>query len=242
LRIPRIYHDDELTAGQDLLLNTAASQHLLKVLRLRESAPLVVFNGRGVSCNAVLIGSRSGKAEIRLQALLDEETQSPLRLHVGLGISKGEKMDYAIQKLVETGVHEITPLITEHTVVKLDSRREVSRMQHWQGVIIGACEQCGRNMLPALHSVTPLGEWLQVTRAECLLAFDGEGDERLQMISPAPSSACALIGPEGGLSRIELELARRQGFRVVRLGPRIMRTETAAVAISAALQTLWGDF
>jgi len=241
MRIPRVYQDTGLTSGNQLLLEAGASQHLLKVLRLRDGASLIIFDGRGVSYSAILLGNRAGRAEIELQSPLDENTQSPLRLHVGLGISKGERMDYAIQKLVETGVHEITPLLTEHTVVKLDARRAQSRLQHWQGIIIGACEQCGRNILPELHTVTAVGDWLQAEQAGCRLLFDAEGDERLQSI-PAPDSLCVLIGPEGGLSAAEREQAKTRGFRAVRLGPRILRAETAAVAISAALQTLWGDF
>lgn len=242
MRIPRVYQDTELSCDSRLLLESSASRHLLKVLRLREGAPLILFNGRGQSCRAILLGNRDGSAEVELQELLDEDTQSPLHLHIGLGVSKGERMDYAIQKLVETGVHEITPLLTEHTVVKLDKKRAQSRLQHWRGIIIGACEQSGRNILPELHPVSTISDWLQATQAEYRLLFDAEGNQRLRDITPVPKSVCVLIGPEGGLSSGEIDMARRQNYTIARLGPRVLRTETAAVAISAALQTLWGDF
>ena len=151
-------------------------------------------------------------------------------------------MDYAIQKLVETGVHSITPLLTEHTVVKLDAKREQSRRQHWQGIIINACEQCGRSVLPQLHAVTDIYQWITTVSAEYKLVFDATGETSLKSLQATPASVSVLIGPEGGLSEREVSDAKHNGFHVVRLGPRILRTETAAVAISAALQTLWGDY
>jgi len=182
MRIPRIYQDIELAAGHKLVLDASASQHLLKVLRLREGATVIVFDGRGVSCRGVLTGSDGGRAKLELQERIEEHTHSPLRLHIGLGISKGERMDYAIQKLVETGVHEITPLLTEHTVVRLDPKRAQSRLQHWRGIIINACEQCGRNLLPVLHSVTTAGEWMKTAGGDCKLVFDAEGSGVLRSL------------------------------------------------------------
>ncbi len=242
MRVPRIYQAISLRDKQEIELDAAASQYLLKVLRLREGANLVIFNGLGDSYEAVLTNSAGKHAVIKLLQAVDAKTESPLQLHVGLGISKGERMDYAIQKLVETGVQSITPLLTEYTVVKLDSKREQSRRQHWQGIIVSACEQCGRSVLPSLHGVSEISQWIASISAECKLVFDTSGTTRLNAIQPAPTSVCVLIGPEGGLSEQEVIQASHHGFRVVQLGPRILRTETAAVAISAALQTLWGDY
>lgn len=241
MRIPRIYQAIALGSDREIDLDAVASQHLLKVLRLREGATVAVFDGNGESYQGVLV--RTGKiATVKLQQRLDEANESPLQLHVGLGVSKGERMDYAIQKLVETGAQSITPLLTDYTVVKLDDKREQTRIQHWQGVIKSACEQCGRSYLPQLHALRKLAEWTENITDECKLVFDAAGTATLKSIQPTPSSVSILIGPEGGLSENEVSYAVRHGFHIVRLGPRILRTETAAVAISAALQTLWGDY
>jgi 16S rRNA (uracil1498-N3)-methyltransferase len=242
MRIPRIYQTIPLASEREISLDAIASQHLLKVLRLREGASVIVFNGNGDSYRGVLTQVSGKTAVVNLHERINEVTESPLQIHVGLGISKGERMDYAIQKLVETGVHSITPLVTEYTVVKLDAKREQTRLQHWQGVIGSACEQCGRSFLPSLHAVGELSAWLGSVTTECKLVFDATGTTPLKSIQPTPVSVSVLIGPEGGLSEHEVSAACRHGFQSVRLGPRILRTETAAVAISAALQTLWGDY
>lgn len=242
MRITRIYQSASLSSDREIELDATASQHLIKVLRLREGAAVVVFDGLGNSFEGTLVTANVKSAVIKLHQQINQQTESPLQLHVGLGISKGERMDYAIQKLVETGVHSVTPLITERTVVKLDRKREKSRRQHWQGVIISACEQCGRNVLPELHDVCDFSEWATEIKAERKLVFDASGDTNLKTLQPIPQSVAVLVGPEGGLSNQEVEYASRQNFINVKLGPRILRTETAAVAISAALQTLWGDY
>jgi 16S rRNA (uracil1498-N3)-methyltransferase len=241
MRIPRVYQATTLGNGRIIELEPEASQYLTKVLRLREGAAVILFDGQGQSYQGVL--TATGKhASVKLLERIAADTESALQLHVGLGISKGERMDYAIQKLVETGAHSITPLLTEHTVVKLDAKREQTRLQHWQGVIVSACEQCGRNVLPRLHPVREFAEWVADVDDQCRLIFDAGGRVSLRSIDPAPSAVTVLIGPEGGLSEHEITSACAKGFLQVRLGPRILRTETAAVAISAALQTLWGDY
>jgi len=242
MRIPRVYQDTPLTSGSTIELNPVATQYLIKVLRLRAGATLIVFDGKGSSYQGTLIQDSAKCAMVRLDNQMDQQSESPLQLHVGLGISKGERMDYAIQKLVETGVHSITPLITEHTVVKLDHKREQTRRQHWQGVIISACEQCGRSVLPQLHDVSQIDAWIRSVNADRKLVFDATGTTGLKSVQPVPRVVAVLIGPEGGLSDQEVGLAGSHDFLKVRLGPRILRTETAAVAISAALQTLWGDY
>jgi 16S rRNA (uracil1498-N3)-methyltransferase len=242
MRIPRIYQPTPLAIHHELALDAIASQHLLKVLRLREGAAVIVFDGHGASYRGELTQASGKHAVVTLREQIHEQTESPLQLHVGLGISKGERMDYAIQKLVETGVHSITPLQTEYTVVRLDAKREQTRLQHWQGVIASACEQCGRSYLPQLHEVCNITDWIDHAASDCKLVFDASGSTDLRSIQPIPRSVSVLIGPEGGLNEQEVSYANRNGFRHVRLGPRILRTETAAVAISAALQTLWGDY
>lgn len=242
MRIPRVYHPFPLSIGSEAELSAQAAQHVSKVLRLREGAAVLLFDGEGHACQASLVSIGKQGVRVQLREALAQDTESPLQIHLGLGISKGERMDYAIQKAVETGVAEITPLITEHTVVKLDDRRRASRQQHWQGVIISACEQCGRNRLPILHEVSMLDAWLPVVDAGQKLVFDGDGKPGVRDIQPAPRSVTVLVGPEGGLSEAEVRLAKQHAFTHVRLGPRVLRTETAAAAIIASLQTLWGDY
>ena len=242
MRIPRVYHPFPLGIGTETELSPAAAQHVGKVLRLREGAALILFDGQGNACEANVVSVDKRGVRVNMHAPLIEHTESPLHTHLGLGISKGERMDYAIQKAVEAGVSEITPLLTEHTVVRLDAKRRASRQQHWQGVIISACEQCGRNRLPELHDVTTLADWVVLQQAAHKLVFDADGNSSLRDINPPPREVTILIGPEGGLGQEEIRLATQERFKHVRLGPRTLRTETAAVAIIASLQTLWGDY
>lgn len=242
MRIPRIYQPVVLTSDREFKLGDTASQYVLRVLRLRESDSLFIFDGKGACYQAELTGRAGKHATVRLLHQLEHDAESPLQLHVGLGISKGERMDYAIQKLVEIGVQDITPLLTDYTVVKLDEKRRQSRHQHWEGVIISACEQSGRNYLPRLHEINDLPTWISTRDEECRLVFDAGGTCRLSEVKPVPTRVNILIGPEGGLSDTEFAQAGEHGFISIRLGPRILRTETAAVAIGAALQTLWGDY
>jgi 16S rRNA (uracil1498-N3)-methyltransferase len=162
-----------------------------------------------------------------------------LNIHLGLGISKGDRMDYAIQKAVELGVNEITPVITERTIVRLDEKRQSKKLEHWQGIIISACEQCGRSVLPVLNPVSRIDTWLQHSSA-CKLIFDPFSSQSLSGLEQQ-THASILIGPEGGLSEEELTKSIAQDFTPVRLGPRVLRTETAVVAACSALQILWGD-
>ena len=219
-----------------------AAQHIGKVLRLREGAHVILFDGNGHAFQASILQLGKTKVDVQLLDAITVNTESPLRIHLGLGISKGERMDYAIQKAVEAGVSEITPLLTEHTVVKLDAQRRASRLQHWQGVIVSACEQCGRDRLPQLHEVTTLSDWAASLRIAHKLVFDADGLASLNDVNTPPREIAVLIGPEGGLSESEICLAVQHEFKHVRLGPRVLRTETAAVAIIASLQTLWGDY
>ncbi|MFO7602182.1 MAG: 16S rRNA (uracil(1498)-N(3))-methyltransferase, partial [Gammaproteobacteria bacterium] len=158
-----------------------------------------------------------------------------------LGISKGERMDVAIQKAVELGVSEIQPLQTEHSVVKLNAERADRRWQHWQGIVINACEQCGRNHLPRLHPVQLYADWLAADRLGAGWLFAPQSEQRLAAQPRPDSGASLLIGPEGGLSEREIDAACQRGFVALNFGPRILRTETAAIACISAVQTLWGD-
>lgn len=239
MRIPRIFHIGDLVEGTTIELDRNASQHVCKVLRLEIDAPLILFNGKGKSVSALLQSVSNKSASVKIQEQISESTESPLQMHIGLGISKGDRMDYAIQKAVELGVNLITPLTTERTIVRLDEKRQIKKLQHWQGVILSACEQCGRSYLPAINNVTSLTQWLSHTSV-CKIMFDTEAQKTLSTLDKS-SEVSILIGPEGGLSETERSQACEQGFVSLKLGPRILRTETAVVSACSALQVLWGD-
>lgn len=241
MAIPRIYLPQPLTSGKAVHLDERAQRHGVKVLRLRAGDPLIVFNGEGGEYSAIIEDTRQEGALINIGEFNDRDCESPLGIALLQGISRGEKMDFTIQKAVELGVNRIVPVTTERTQVKLSGERLEKRMQHWRGVIIHACEQCGRNRLPALADIQTLPTCLGEHEAERLgLILDPFTDRTLGTIETGQAFSL-LIGPEGGLSEAERELARSQGFQGVKLGPRILRTETAAMTALSALQCLYGD-
>lgn len=242
MRIPRIFTQRSLTQGHQVELEDAPSNHLLRVLRLRTGASLVLFDGRGGEYEATLDEPAGRRARVQVHRHVERDLESPVRVTLAQGVSRGERMDYAIQKAVELGVAEIVPLLTRRSVVRLDGERATKRQRRWRQVAIGACEQCGRNTVPTVHEPSPLEAWLERDAAHGMrLYMDPEG-QALEPIDQPSDAITLLVGPEGGLAPGEIDQLRENGFRGVRLGPRILRTETAAIAMLAALQTLWGDF
>ena len=241
MRTHRLYYPELNPTDTSLILDKSASHYLLQVLRCKPGQPLQLFDGRGTQCDAVLQGATRHAAEVNLRHCNPVDRESPLHIRLALGISKGERMDFAIQKAVELGVSEIQPLQTEHSVVNLSTERAEKRLRHWQGIIISACEQCGRNQLPQLHPVQPLAQWLVKAPAGLLWLFEPQGQQRLAQQSRPEQAITLLIGPEGGLSAGEIDSACQAGFTPLLFGPRILRTETAVVASLSAIQTLWGD-
>jgi 16S rRNA (uracil1498-N3)-methyltransferase len=238
MRIPRIFLPVPLAPDALVTLDSTAANHVTRVLRLKPGAELVLFNGEGGEYPAVL----EAAATARLGAWRDAECESPLAITLVQGISRAERMDYTIQKAVELGVTRIAPVFAARSVVELRGDRLERRMQHWLGVVIGACEQCGRNRVPALDVAVELSDWLRAPAAPSLrLVLNHRATTTLNAL-PRPTALTLLIGPEGGLDENELAQAERAGFIGMRLGPRVLRTETAAVTALAALQTLWGDF
>lgn len=242
MRIPRIYTTQNLRDHIHLTLEAEPSRHLYQVLRLKPGAPLYLFDGSGRDFAASI--SRSGKAgvEVSVQTGGAPEPPPPLVIRLLQGISKGERMDYVLQKAVELGVEELVPLFTEHTVVKLDQARTARRLEHWQRILIGACEQSGRSRLPRLEPPQALDRQLEREPAGLRLVLDAAATTSLAALAPPRPLVTLLVGPEGGLSEREIQNAQAAGFTPVRLGPRILRTETAPLAAIAAIQTLWGDF
>ena len=241
MRTTRIYVELELRSGTEVLLPAAASTHLLRVLRLRPGAGLSLFNGRGGEYAAELAeGGRSG-ARAMVGAHTAIERESPLRITLLQGVARGERMDFIVQKATELGVQRIVPLSCEFSVVRLDEAALRRRVEHWRGVAIAACEQCGRNRVPEVESVLPLEAACAGDSDELKLVLVPQAPATLTMLSQGPRAVVLLIGPEGGLSGREQLLAQRYGFQACRLGPRILRTETAPLAALAALQALAGD-
>lgn len=239
-RTPRIYVDLGLNPGEVLTLPAGPSRHLTQVLRLGRGAPLILFNGDGHDYAGRLVQADRDGARLQVDQPGEPEPAAPLDIHLAIGISRGERMDYALQKAVELGVGRITPLFTERSQVELTGTRLRRRQEHWQGIIVGACEQSGRRRLPRLSEMTSYQRWLASHEGGGLL-LDPAAPRALAGIAAPDSVVTLLVGPEGGLSPRERTLAQARGFQGARLGPRILRTETAPLAAIAIIQALWGD-
>jgi len=237
----RIFVDTPLAEGQRLSLPPDAAHRVAAVLRLRPGDQVQLFDGGGGSHAARILSAGRREVLVELGPRRSPEWESPLTVTLAQGISRGQKMDYTLQKAVELGAARLVPLMTEHGNVRLDGPRAAARMLHWRNVIIAACEQCGRDRLPELHAPIAFADWLAEREPATTLLLDPDATLGLSAIDPAPTALCLLAGPEGGLSKTEVKLARAGGCIAVRLGPRVLRTETAAVAALAACQTLWGD-
>jgi len=244
MRIPRIYTDQTLRPGHEVLLPEQAGEHVARVLRMERGHPLILFNGDGQECDARLasLAKRAVTAEVIAVRSVDRE--APLELTLAQSVARGEKMDWILQKATELGVARIVPLATERTEVKLDEDRAERRMAHWHSVLAGACEQCGRNLLPELEAPQRLDRWLGALDAPgaLRLALLPEGESTLRQLPPVENGAILVVGPEGGFSDNDVAMLKHAGFAGLRLGPRVLRTETAGVAALAALQALYGDF
>jgi len=241
MRMPRVFHPGSL-AKEIITLSAEAAQHVATVLRLREGASLIIFNGQGQVYSATLLASNKKTVTVQLLAALAENNESPLQLHLGLAIIKGDRMSYALQKAVELGITAITPIITEHTVVKVGEADKTKKHGHWSAIMQNAAEQCQRSRLAILNETTSLSVWLAETNADLKIFFEPTADSTLTTMTRTPTSISVLIGPEGGLHHDEISLAMSHGFTGLRLGPRILRAETAVAAAISALQTRWGDF
>ncbi len=244
MRIPRIYLPASLSTGQIIELDGQAAVHLTRVLRLRVGDALCLFNGEGGEFAAWLTEVGRRTASIEVGEYSAREVESGLQLVLAQGVSRGERMDYTVQKAVELGVSCIVPLETSRTTVNLAGDRHDKRLAHWQGVVNAACEQSGRNRVPQVAPVQGFSDWLAEVAAEpgLKLVLHHRAEQSLQDLPPPDGPVTLLVGPEGGLSEAEIEAALANGFQPLRLGPRVLRTETAALAAMSVLQWLWGDF
>ncbi|WP_278802293.1 16S rRNA (uracil(1498)-N(3))-methyltransferase [Marinobacter nauticus] len=241
MRIPRIFTDSPLAVGSQCQLDDNAANHVGRVLRMQAGQALLLFNGDGHDYHATITEAGKKHVLVAVTEAAENETESPLRVVLAQTLSKGDRMDYAVQKAVEMGVSEIVPLTTERCDVKLKGDREDKRLRHWQQVAISAAEQCGRARIPEIQPVMTVQQWLEHARAFDLRLVLHHRTERSLNTLEKPSSIALMIGPEGGLTAEEIALAEDNGFLPVALGPRVLRTETAPVAAIALCQWLWGD-
>ena len=242
MRRPRNYFSGKLLVGGEIDLPAGIVRHLVQVLRMGKGQEIILFNGEdGIDYLAVLTEAGRRRARVRILSGGNPEPLPELQIHLALGISRGERMDLAIQKAVELGVSSIAPLVTERTQRKLTSERLEKKLRHWHRVVVSACEQSGRRRLPTLHAPQDFPGWLKNPLPQTLL-LDPEARQCLGEVSRPKQHLGLLIGPEGGFSEREKILAKEAGCAGVRLGPRVLRTETAPMAALAAIQTLWGDF
>ncbi len=243
MRIPRILHQDQLVTGKTLVLDEQPAHHISRVLRLRPGASLRVFDGQGTEHEAILHEINRTRVTIEIGSQVACTPESPHAITLAQGIPRGDRMDFTLQKAVELGISAIQPMWMQRSRKKLDDTRMQKRMQHWQGVLVSACEQSGRGTLPELLAPSDYRSWLGSGQTEGLhIMLHPDGEYTLPELERPPGRIVLLVGPEGGISSEETALASQTGFFSVKLGPRILRTETAAMAALAGMQALWGDF
>lgn len=242
--MPRFYCPPPVPPSGSFDLPADAAHHAARVLRLREGNRVEIFDGSGNEYSGVISAIGGKRVTVGDISAAPVDRESPLRVTLAQAMSSSEKIDWVIQKATELGVAEIQPLDTERSVARLSAERAAKRLEHWRQVAISACEQCGRNVLPVLHAPLDIMAWLQQTKglpdAKFILLPDGS--IALHSHPKPPGKIILLIGAEGGFTQPESEAALHCGFGAIRIGARVLRTETAAVAGLAALQTLWGDF
>lgn len=241
MHITRIFVDSPLICNESVELPESASHHISKVLRMRPEQELHVFNGRGGYYSALI--TAIGKRSVTIVPLefLEEARESNLKITLAQGISRGQHMDYAVQKAVELGVTRIVPLVTEYSNVHIDQDRIENKLTHWRSIIIHACEQCGRTRVPDLISPRPFTDWVAEAGHGIKIILAPSAGKTLKEITATEPDVTLLTGPEGGFSEDEIARAVAAGYQLITLGPRVLRTETAAVAALSAIQVLWGD-
>jgi 16S rRNA (uracil1498-N3)-methyltransferase len=242
MRLNRIYCDGPLTGGTETDLPSAGAYHVARVLRMREGAPLSVFDGTGHEFRAEITQVDGDRVTVKLGDATPGTAESPLKITLVQGVSRSERMDWTLQKATELGVAAVAPVLTARSVVRLDEKQAAKKQAHWRGIVVGACEQCGRAKVPSVSTAMTLREYFANVRKDGLrLVLSPSAPASLVGLSSMPSKVELLIGPEGGLDDDELHAAQKAGFMPVRLGPRVLRTETAAVVALSVLQGLWGD-
>ncbi|MGH8182819.1 MAG: 16S rRNA (uracil(1498)-N(3))-methyltransferase [Rhodanobacteraceae bacterium] len=245
MRDIRLFADVPLQTGLDLPLPASAAQHALRVLRLKPGDPVTLFNGDGHQYPARLLTADPRAARVRIETVESPLRESPLRLTLLQSLARGEKMDWIVQKATELGAAAIVPLVSERSEVRLDAARSEKRLGHWRAIAVAACEQCGRNEVPAIGAPIAPAAWLRSAAAAepgARWMLQPGGATRLRAFAPHATSMTLAVGPEGGFGDGDIRSLRQAGFHALTLGPRILRTETAGIAAIAGLQALYGDF
>ncbi|WP_340620986.1 16S rRNA (uracil(1498)-N(3))-methyltransferase [Xenorhabdus siamensis] len=241
MRIPRIYHPESLIVGTIVNLSDDAANHVGRVLRMSSGQQLQLFDGSNQVFDAELTEASKKAVKVRILAGKWSNRESPLDLHLGQVMSRGEKMEFTIQKSVELGVNTITPLLSERCGVKLDAERLEKKLQQWGKIAISACEQCGRNQIPEIRPVMSLEAWCAENDSSLKLNLHPRASQSINTLPLPVKKVRLLIGPEGGLSAEEIEMTANYQFTDILLGPRVLRTETTALTAITALQVRFGD-
>lgn len=244
MRKIRFYSEAKLAPGAEVKLSERAAVHAVRVLRMNEGDAAILFNGDGFDYPCELVSVKKSAVIAKVTGRESLENESPLAVTLLQGISSGDRMDYTIQKAVELGVTAIQPIATERSVVKLNQARAEKRLAHWQGVVASACEQSGRAIVPSVNMPVTLGQWFSQTDSDgaTKLLLNPVGAKRFVELPKPAGEVQLLIGAEGGLAQNEIDLALANGFESVVMGPRVLRTETAALVAMSVMQSLWGDF
>jgi 16S rRNA (uracil1498-N3)-methyltransferase len=241
MRLTRVYLDAPLEAGARVILTGSAARHVTRVLRLRPGQALTLFNGRGGEYAATIEALHGERVAVAVGESRPIERESPLALTLAQGVSRGERMDLIVQKATELGASRIVPLLTERSVVRLSASQAARKLEHWRAIAVAACEQSGRNRLPELAQPLGLADFVGTRTADARLLLSPGAATRIADILRPAGALTVLIGPEGGLTEAEQQAAVGADFLPVRLGPRVLRTETAAIAALALLQREFGD-
>lgn len=242
MRLNRVYCDQPLASAAAAELPPSAAYHVARVLRLRPGAPLTVFDGSGDDFRCEIVSIEGERVRVRIGERVAGLGESPLAITLVQAVSRSERMDWTLQKATELGVRAIAPVLSARSVVRLDEQQAAKKLRHWQAIVAGACEQCGRSTLPEVRPPLELRRFLaESPRSGQRLVLNPDGPTSLAGLASLAARVELLIGPEGGLDDTELEAAVHAGYAPVRLGPRVLRTETAGIVALAVLQGLWGD-
>ena len=241
MRIPRIYHPESLTVGTQVALCEDAANHVGRVLRMGKGQAIQLFDGSNHVFEAVITDAGKKNVTVEIQSSTLDDRESPIHIHLGQVMSRGDKMEFTIQKSIELGVSLITPLFSERCGVKLDSERLNKKLQQWQKIAIAACEQCGRNRVPEIRPAMDLEAWCAEQDEGLKLNLHPRASASINTLPLPVERIRLLIGPEGGLSADEIAMTARYQFTDILLGPRVLRTETTALTAITALQVRFGD-
>ncbi|MDQ7089900.1 MAG: 16S rRNA (uracil(1498)-N(3))-methyltransferase [Methylococcales bacterium] len=242
MRVSRLFVDLPLNTGQTLELNEESGHYLRTVLRLKKDAQVILFNGQGGEYTAILLEVSRKRVRVHIDKKIARSVESPLHVSMGMGISRGDRMDMAVQKSVELGVNRINPIITQRCNVVIKADKAEHKRQHWQKIAQQAAEQCGRTQVPDVEPIVSYSSWVERSFDATLKLFlDPFSEQPLTQVKNTPTQVVLLTGPEGGFCEQEKQHAITHGFIPIRLGARILRTETASLAALSAVQLLWGD-